>query len=56
MFPERLLLGNQKNPIDKVEKEEQAGRGVSQDVVVSLLNDIFRKTFVGNKKKSMERR
>ena len=34
-----------------VEKEDQLGRGVSQDVVVSLLKNISRKTFVRKPKK-----
>ena len=52
-FPKRRSQGNQEQiQLNIDEKEEQVGQGVSQDVVVSLLKNISRKTFVRKPKNS----
>ena len=52
-FQEDFCLETKKN--DRIEeKEEQVGRGVSQDVVVSLLKKNSQKTFVRKTKKMIE--
>ena len=54
IFPETNCYETKKLHYNDDEKEEQVGRGVIQDVVVSLLKKNSKKTFVRKPKKIIE--